>query len=256
MNSATGETFKNFGQTLCELVRIQNIEVFIKELIKAPTHFVESRLFRKEHFEFSNAFLKFRSSPWSNEQLKLLLLFHQITKAQKQSYLSVSLKIPWDLLRRPINLCQQSIKLYYDSFHKICCRNGREKDAFYRSWPWVKVEWTCGNGVNTASMGSIGWIWLLVWGTLRFPRETLMHSFEAVRTMPYVVGCHTLSKPFGDAIPKISDGKTSRYIFSASLIGAILEEKTINWTKKLLEIYLDYWQIVNATTRIKKIRFR
>ena len=50
--------------------------------------------------------------------------------------------------------------------------------------------------------------------------------------------------------------RTSRHTFAASFIEAKPEEKTTNSTKKLLRVYHDYSQIVNAMTRIKEIKFR
>ena len=46
-------------------------------------------------------------------------------------------------------------------FHKNCCHAGRKWRCTFCYWPWVKVEWVCGNGVNTTSKGSIAYIWLL-----------------------------------------------------------------------------------------------
>ena len=74
--------------------------------------------------------------------------------------------------------------------------------------------------------------------------------------MPSVTGCRTLSTPIREAIPNISDRKTSPYTFARSFNGARPEEKTVDRSKKLLEIFQDYSQNVNAVTSIKKISRR
>ena len=47
-----------------------------------------------------------------------------------------------------------------------------------------------------------------------------MLSVEAVRVMPSVTGCYTLSTPIGEPIPDMSDGITSRFTFAGSFKGA------------------------------------
>ena len=71
-----------------------------------------------------------------------------------------------------------------------------------------------------------------------------------------LTGCHRLSKPIREPKPKIADGKISRYAFAASFNGAKLEHKTIKSTEKVLNVYHDYSQNVNAMTRIKEVRFQ
>ena len=45
---------KIIGQTMFELVRrIQNVDVFMKKLIRAAADLVEAKLFRTQRFEFS-----------------------------------------------------------------------------------------------------------------------------------------------------------------------------------------------------------
>ena len=81
-------------------------------------------------------------------------------------------------------------------------------------------------------------------------------SVEAVCVMFSVTGCHTLSTPVCESIPKISDGITSRYTFTASFDGEKPEKKTVDSTENMLNVYHDDSQIVNAMTRIREIKFQ
>ena len=74
--------------------------------------------------------------------------------------------------------------------------------------------------------------------------------------MPSVTGCCILSTPFCKAKPNISDGRTSRYIFTMSVNGKKPGEKTMESSKKLFKIFHDQSQFVYAMTKMKKNRFR
>ena len=71
-----------------------------------------------------------------------------------------------------------------------------------------------------------------------------------------VTGCRTLSTAICEPIPKISDGRTSHYTFVAAFNRAKPKQKTIDSTKKMVNVYHDYSQIVNAMTTSKEIKFQ
>ena len=82
----------------------------------------------------------------------------------------------------------------------------------------LDLGWQLSDFVKTVlpelARGITGYNWLLVWIIHRFPQqETVMLFIEAVWTMPSVTGCHTLSKPIDDDIPKTLDGKNLAMVF-------------------------------------------
>ena len=81
-----------------ELVRrIQNIDVFMKNLIGAATDLVESKLFRRQRIAFLvdkiGHFQKLTLHHEPMDNSNFLIFFLETPKAQKQSYLSIGFRM-------------------------------------------------------------------------------------------------------------------------------------------------------------------
>ena len=257
---------QKIGQAMLELVRrIQNIDVFLKNLIRTATNLVESRLFQRQ---------RFASSEGKNGYFQSLDLYHQAMVSS--NFRSFSMRP--EMFKNNPNY--QSALGYADpkmlqtypgagltyftrvwnfstffSTKEVLSELEKNCNAIFHSRPWMKVELS-ENGRGTSNMGSKGYVWLLVRSTHGIASETQKFLVEAVWVMPSVTGCHTLSTPIRKTKHNISDGGTSRYTFATSFNGTKPKEKAIRSKESLLKVFHDYSQIVNAMTKIKNFRFR
>ena len=107
--------------------RIQNITVFKKNLIRAATVLVKSRLFRRQRIAFSEGknghfwSLDLYQKRMDNSNFRSFSMRPQELKTNPTYPLTprcADSKIAPDLPRRPINLFLQSIKNFSNIFHK------------------------------------------------------------------------------------------------------------------------------------------
>ena len=138
------------GLTLFELVRrIENIDVIKKNLIRAATDLVESRLFRSQRIAFSEDkifhfyILVLHQKPIDSSNLRSFCKRPQKLK-NYPTYPSASgcagpKNVP-DLPRRPVDLFLQNMKYFYNIFRKTSCGNQKKMVVQFfirdRGWNW------------------------------------------------------------------------------------------------------------------------
>ena len=158
---------QKIGRTMFELVRrIQNIDVFKKNRIRAATDLVESRLFQRQRIAFWEGKTGyFRSSDFHHEAMDNpnFELFSMTLRKLKNNptYQSASVftdpKIAPELPRGPVNLILQSMKIFYNIFHeKMLSELLKNGSVVFHFRPRMKAESTRGNGRNTSNRQSEG----------------------------------------------------------------------------------------------------
>ena len=148
---------QKIGQTLFELVRrVQNIAVFKKNLIRAATDIVESRLFRSQRIAFSEdktchfQSLDLQIEPMDNPKTRYSSLRPQKLK-NNPTYTSASgCAVPKTapyIPRRPVDLFWQNMKFFCNILpKKVLSELEKNGSRFFYSRVRMKVELTCKNG--------------------------------------------------------------------------------------------------------------
>ena len=107
--------------------------------------------------------------------------------------------------------CFSRVWNFFNIFHKhVVSELVKSGSAIFHCRIRMKVELIRGNGWNTYSTGSKGYVWLLVRKSHGIASVTEMLSVKAVWVTPSVTGCHTLSTPIRKPKSNISYGRTSR----------------------------------------------
>ena len=132
-----------------------------------------------------------------------------------------------DLPRRPVNLAKQNMKTVHNFSYKkriVTTRKTMGVQFFIPDFGW-KLSWV----VNTVKTHltrdqNVTFDYLFKNSIFDLLKKYIL-LVEVVWVMPCLTGCHKLSLPIREPITIISDGRTSRYTFGASINGAKPEQE-------------------------------